>query len=185
MSTPSLLKPPPIFSFPPFFTRQRNQETERQRKDDWVKWIVQWAQANQKTELIVEEQLKNDVNSVFCNADIRRSLSLEDAIDVLDFMASKGNGEWVGPGKTRFLILYKSLAEWSQLLYAWVDRTGQMGNVFTLYELLEGEETRGEEFHGMDRELFKKVLKRMEEENRAKIFSATDPTKLGVKIFKL
>lgn len=171
----------PMYSFPPFFTKQRNEETETQRKEDWLKWIVQWAKRNQKTEMIIQKELSGEL---FCNKTINRQLSLENAIDVCDYMVMKGNGEWVGEGKTNFLILYKSLAEWARLLFDWVDNSGQMGNVFTVYELLEGEETEKEEFHGMDRNLFMKVLEHMEQQEQAKIFTASDPTKVGVKIFK-
>ena len=170
-----------MYNFPPFFTRQRNQETESQRKDDWVKWIVMWAKKNQKTEIIVEKELSSDL---FCNNNINRKLDLDHAVEICDYLAMKGNGEWVGESKTNFLILYKSKAEWARLLFDWVDSSGQMGSVFTVYELLEGDETEKQEFHGMDRNLFIKVLEHMEAQGEAKIFTASDPTKIGVKIFK-
>lgn len=178
MASGSLVTPA-IYSFPPFFTRQRNLETEGQRKEDWVTWIIQWAIHNKQTELIVERELKGQL---FSNEAIHRSLSLDEAVEILDFMEARGNGEWKAPGKTKFLILYKSLAEWSALLYTFVDRSGQMGSVFTVYELLEGDDTINEEFYGMDRALFMRVLEYMEREGRAKLFTASDPGKVGVKI---
>ena len=69
-------------------------------------------------------------------------------------MAERGNGEWSGPDKSKFLILYKSLAEWSALLYQYVDGSGQMNSVFTVYELLEGDDTTEQEFYGMVSVLF-------------------------------
>lgn len=172
---------PAIYSFPPFFTKQRNQEVELQRKDDWVKWIVQWARERKRTEILVEKELGGEL---FGNDAIRRRLKLEDAIEILDYMAMKGNGFWGRAGKSEFHVLYKSLHEWMKLLNDWVDATGQMGSVFTVYELLEGDDTTKEEFHGMDRALFLKVLAYMEEQGCAKIFSASDPAKIGVKIFR-
>lgn len=169
---------PAIYSFPPFFTRQRNEETESQRKEDWVQWILQWAGAKRQTQLLVEQELKGEL---FCNEAIGRGLSREDAVDVLDYMASKGNGEWTGPDKAVFLIYYKSLAEWARLVYEFVNRTGQMGSVFTVYELLEGDDTTKEDFYGLDRALFMRVLQLMERDGRAKIFTASDPQKAGVK----
>ena len=97
-------------------------------------------------------------------------------------MAARGNGEWSGPDKSKFLVFYKSLAEWSMLVYKFVDGTGQMGSVFTVYELLEGDETTNEEFYGMERAAFMRVLEFMEREGRAKLFTASDPSKVGVKI---
>jgi hypothetical protein len=96
-------------------------------------------------------------------------------VDVLDYMAVRGNGEWLAQVCVRAFfcchadvavvrtnpsfsfciagLLSSSLntakphvsatsyAEWAKLVYSWVDASGQMGNVFTLYELLEGDET--------------------------------------------
>lgn len=174
------LQRPAVYNFPPFYTKQRNQQTERQRKEDWLKWVIQWAREKRQTELLVEKETKE--GDLFINRSINRQLSTEDAIDILDYMVEKGNGEWAPPGKVRFLVFYKSLAEWARLLYDFVDRTGQTGNVFTVWELLEGDETEAEEFHGLDKDVFMKVLRHMEKEGRAKTFTATDPSKIGVKI---
>jgi hypothetical protein len=120
---------PPIYSFPPFFTRQRNQvqlllscqrilfysvylrlslcfqTTEKQRKEDWVKWIITWTKAKRVTELLVEREVTTDL---FNNKSIGRALSVADVIDVLQYMAERGNGEWIGQGNQRFLVLYRS-----------------------------------------------------------------------------
>jgi ESCRT-II complex subunit VPS25 len=66
-----------------------------------------------------------------------------------------------------------------------VESTGQMGSVFTVYELLEGDDTTKEDFHGIEQELMIKILTFMEQQvGNAKLFTATDPSKIGVKIFK-
>lgn len=134
---------------------------ERLRKEDWVAWVIAYTKGKRITELIVERELKvslfvlvarklcflmvgwNAKGELFCNKGIGRELSLVDAIGILDYMAARGNGEWLGGDKSKFLVLYRSYAEWAKLLYDWVDSTGQMGNVFTLYELLEGDDTKG------------------------------------------
>lgn len=50
--------PPALYNFPPFFSRQRNQTIEKQRKEDWVQWIIAWTKGRRLTELIVEKELK-------------------------------------------------------------------------------------------------------------------------------
>ena len=73
---------PAIYSFPPFWTKQRNETTgaslclspfclalfglvfegrgraEKQRKEDWVLWIIGYTKEKRITELIVEKELK-------------------------------------------------------------------------------------------------------------------------------
>lgn len=177
------VKPPAIYSFPPFFTRQRNEALEKQRKEDWVGWIVTWAKARRMTELLVERELGGEL---FCNKTIGRGLSRDDAVDVLEYMRERGNGEWLTAGKDKFLVLYRSYAEWAKLVFDWVDSTGQMGSVFTVYELLESDATAKEEFHGIEQPLMIKVLTYMQDQlGTATLFTAADPSKMGVKIFKV
>lgn len=66
----------------------------------------------------------------------------------------------------------------------YVDKTGQMGSVLTVYELVEGEDTKKELFHGLDHSLFMKVLEYIEKQNQGKVFTASDVTKVGIKFFK-
>ncbi len=171
-----------VRSFPPLYTKQRNAETERQRLDDWVRVVVAWAVEKRVTEVLVHKELA--AGDLFRNDRIDRRVTPEDAVAILDHVAARGNGEWVGSDRTRFLVLTKSLAEWGKLVCAYVDRTGQMGSVLTVFELLEGDDTEKEEFFGMDRALFAPVLAWLEAHNLAKVFTASDPTKSGVKFLK-
>jgi ESCRT-II complex subunit VPS25 len=174
-------------NFPPMFSKQRNAETERRRKEDWIKLIVAWAQERKQTEILVKKEVAG--GDLFRNAQIDRHLSLEDAVDILDFAESRGYGEWASGTekkgeKERFLVLTRTIPEWAALVYKYVDRTGQMGSVLTVHELLEGEETEKEDFYGMDRALFNRILGFLESHNQAKVFTASDPSRAGVKFLK-
>ncbi|KAG7266875.1 hypothetical protein CRUP_013851 [Coryphaenoides rupestris] len=37
-----------------------------------------------------------------------------------------------------------------KLIYQWVSKIGMVNSVFTLYELTNGDDTEGEEFHGLE-----------------------------------
>jgi hypothetical protein len=169
-------------SFPPLYTKQRNAETERQRLDDWVRVVVAWAVERKQSEVLVQKEVAQ--GELFRNDKIDRRVALEEAVEILDHVAARGNGEWAGSDKRRFLVLTKSLAEWGRLVVGYVDRTGQMGSVLTVFELLEGDDTAAEEFFGMDRTLFMRVLAALEANHQAKVFTASDPTKSGVKFLK-
>lgn len=160
-------------------TRGLAQTTEKQRKEDWVAWILAYTQAKRMSELLLDKEL---AGPLFCNAAIGRALNLEDAVDVLEYMVARGNGEWRGEGKKALLVLYRSYAEWAAMIQGWVASTGQTGNVFTVYELLEGDETARQEFHGIDQALMLNVLRYMEQQGTAKLFTGADPSKMGVKV---
>ncbi|KAI0391934.1 ESCRT-II complex, vps25 subunit [Xylariaceae sp. FL0594] len=78
-------------------------------------------------------------------------------------------------------IFWKTPEEWAALVEAWVDETAQKGAVLTLYELCEGEDTRGTEFHGLDPELLQRALQVLVKRGKAQIFGQDD--RLGVKFF--
>jgi hypothetical protein len=68
-------------------------------------------------------------------------------------MASKEGGErveWIKQTKgdegreTRCWIYWRRPEEWGQLIYDWVDETGQKGAVLTLYELVEGDASQAQ-----------------------------------------
>lgn len=56
-----------------------------------------------------------------------------------------GSGAGAGGGTTNdvYWVYWKTPEEWAHDLEAWVEETAQKGVVFTLYELTEGEDTRG------------------------------------------
>ena len=49
----------------------------------------------------------------------------------------------------------------------------------TFYELTEGDDSAGQPFHGLDREILVKSLRTLERQNKAEIFESED----GVKFF--
>jgi len=103
-------------------------------------------------------------------------------------MSSKEGGErieWIGKegkdGGGRCWVFWRRPEEWADVIWGWVEETGQKGVVLTLYELVEGDATRGQEFHGMDAELFQKSLQVLVKRGKAQIFGQED--QLGVKFF--
>lgn len=62
-------------------------------------------------------------------------------------MRKEGRAEYVaeggGEGGDVVWIYWRTPEEWASLIEGWVDETAQKGTVLTLYELTEGEGTRG------------------------------------------
>ncbi|KAK5626341.1 hypothetical protein RRF57_002056 [Xylaria bambusicola] len=86
-----------------------------------------------------------------------------------------------GGGGDVWWVYWRTPEEWAALVEAWVDETAQKGTVLTLYELSQGEDTTGTEFHGLDLELLQKALQVLVKRNKAQIFGQED--QLGVKFF--
>lgn len=78
-------------------------------------------------------------------------------------------------------VYWRRPEEWAAALEEWVDKTGQKGTVLTLYEIVEGDASRREEFYGMDMELLTKSLGICVKRGKAQIFGNEGSE--GVKFF--
>ncbi|XP_033618957.1 vacuolar protein-sorting-associated protein 25 isoform X2 [Fukomys damarensis] len=110
-----------------------------------------------------------------------RKLPVESIQIVLEELRKKGNLEWLDKNKSSFLIMWRRPEEWGKLIYQWVSRSGQNNSVFTLYELTSGEDTEGEEFHGLDEATLLRALQALQQEHKAEIITLSDSR--GVKFF--
>ncbi|TDZ17082.1 Vacuolar protein-sorting-associated protein 25 [Colletotrichum orbiculare MAFF 240422] len=118
---------------------------------------------------------------LFHNKTLNKRLSLADAREVLEFMRKDGRAEALPASTDVFWIYWRTPDEWAASIEAWIDETAQKGVVLTLYELTEGEGTRGTDFHGLDSDLLQKALQVLVKRGKAQIFGQEDSQ--GVKFF--
>jgi ESCRT-II complex subunit VPS25 len=172
---------PQIHSFPPFYTLQPNALTRTSQLRSWSSLIQAYCRHYRLFKLTLVEALDS---TLFYNPATRKRLSAKDAKDVLDYMVSKEGeerAEWIGSQKAAAWIWWRKPEEWAALLEHWVNDTGQKGTVLTLYELLEGEATEKQDFHGMDMEVLHKSLNTFVKSGKAQVFGSDDQQ--GVKFF--
>lgn len=86
-----------------------------------------------------------DTSELFHNRRLDRRLALADVREVIDFMRRDGRAEYVGAddGGDVVWVYWRTPEEWAGLIEGWVEETAQKGTVLTLYELTQGEGTRG------------------------------------------
>ncbi|RPB00046.1 winged helix DNA-binding domain-containing protein [Choiromyces venosus 120613-1] len=104
-----------------------------------------------------------------------------DAVELLEYMAEEGDVEWEGVGKAAAIVYWKKPEEWANVIYEWIDNTGQKGSVLTLYEISEGDLTRNQEFHTIDPYVLRKALDVLVRRSLAQVFGANE--EMGVKFF--
>ena len=100
---------------------------------------------------------------------------------MLEFLVREGRGEWVAGGKRECWVWWRGVEEWADAVGGWVEGRGLRGSVLTVWEMLRGDGTVGEEFHGMDGEVFLRVLGVLVKRGKAQVFGEED--QLGVKFF--
>ncbi|PHH61317.1 hypothetical protein CDD81_496 [Ophiocordyceps australis] len=172
-STP--FKYPREYSFPPFFTRQTNLVTLAAQRKKWSSLILDYTRHHRLFRLRV-----SDDSELFHNERIHRRLPPDDVRDIFDYMRRQATVEFL-PGDDVVLVYWRSLDEWAALIEQYVEDTAQKGSVLTLYELTQGDATRGTELHGLDNDILIKALNVLVKRGKAQIFGHEDS--LGVKFF--
>ncbi|KAK4453861.1 ESCRT-II complex subunit [Podospora aff. communis PSN243] len=194
---------PREYFFPPFFTRQTNLTTHHAQLTKWSALVLSYCRHHRIFKLPLSPAITTATTTttttepstaaastttigedLFHNRKINRRLSLVDIREVIEFLKKDGRAEYVAGGDKEgdvVWIYWRTPEEWASLMEGWVEETGQKGSVLTLYELTEGEGTRGTEFHGMDSELLQKALAVLVKRGKAQIFGQEDSQ--GVKFF--
>ncbi|KAB8349470.1 hypothetical protein FH972_023497 [Carpinus fangiana] len=182
---------PPQYSFPPFYTLQPNLTTRASQLSSWSGLILAYAaHANPRLYRLTP------AHSIFTNTALRRTLAPTDARLVLAHMVEHGRAAWTDPtaatkarkagagsdgGGGEVWLYWRTPEEWAQQLGSWVEATGQRNTVLTLYELLEGDATSREEFHGLPVEVAKSAVAVLVRRGRAQMLGEGDG--VGVKFF--
>ncbi|KAK7407943.1 hypothetical protein QQX98_009905 [Neonectria punicea] len=171
---------PREYHFPAFFTRQTNLTTLHAQRTKWSALILAYTRHHRIFRLALSSAADSDL---FFNRRIDRRLQLDDIRDVVDFMRKDGRAEYVGGGSSGDVVylFWRKPDEWAGLVESYVEETGQKGSVLTVYELVEGDGTKGTDIHGMDNEILLKALNVLVKRGKAQIFGQDDS--LGVKFF--
>ncbi|XP_025108598.1 vacuolar protein-sorting-associated protein 25-like [Pomacea canaliculata] len=162
------------YKFPPFFTIQPNLETRKKQLEAWCSLVLSYQRHSKSYNLDVTEAQNSEL---FHNKAISRKLSVDAIYTVLDELRKRGHIEWQDKMKKQCLVMWRTPEEWGKLIYNWVSANGMNNTVCTFYELTDGENTVGEEFHGMEKWLLVRALKTLEQSGKAAIMEE------GVKFF--
>lgn len=168
---------PYYHSYPPFFTLQPVKETKDKQVGLWCSLILAYCQHHKAFVLDVSD----DASPLFNNSSINRKLSAEARTVLLDDLVSQGKAEWLDKGKRQCLVLWKKVDEWAAAIYSFAKTYGLSDSVMTLDELSGGDDVRGTDLYGLDKDLLMRALKALEAQGKVRIFKGATPEEQGVK----
>ncbi|XP_034050175.1 vacuolar protein-sorting-associated protein 25 isoform X1 [Thalassophryne amazonica] len=157
---------------------QPNVDTRGKQLAAWCSLTLSYCRHHKLYTLDVMEAQEGPV---FNNKKIERKLSVEAIQVVFEELRKKGNLEWLDKNKSRCLVMWRRPEEWGKLIYQWVSKNGMVNSVFTLYELSNGDDTEGEEFHGLEEWMLLRSLQSLHTDGKAEIITMDDGK--GVKFF--
>ncbi|CAM9464990.1 unnamed protein product [Phaeothamnion confervicola] len=168
---------PAFFTFPPFFTLQPVLGTREKQLRLWCDLVLKYHNARKEHSFAWRSW------PLWENRQINRRLSDEGALAVAQELIRGGHAEWQDASKTRMVLFFQSPAETASKLYEWVRKQGRIGEVFTVYELHQGDEMEGTDFFGTDEAVFRKALAVLERDGKAELFQGATSEEDGVKFF--
>ncbi|EDO18822.1 hypothetical protein Kpol_1028p98 [Vanderwaltozyma polyspora DSM 70294] len=183
---------PPVYSFPPMYTRQPNSLIRRQQINSWIDIITQFCEGrkcwsmNAEGKPIYEDHsnVTNEDKKLFTNVELQRTVPQVFVDEIWTQMCQDGKALRYEDGKnsSMYYILWNSLDLWASLILQWFETSVKLNQVVTLYELSQGDETINWEFHGMPELLLVKCLKPLCNRNRATILKDDNGKPVGVKV---
>lgn len=91
----------------------------------------------------------------------------------MEALEKSANASPMDKRKQQWEVYWHTLDELSSLLHGWAVANG-INMVCTLYELVAGDHTVGEEFHGLDQTVLKKALKVLETRGKCELIEFDD-----------
>lgn len=196
---------PKIYNFPPFFTKQPNEQTWRAQLSSWIQLILDYSKENKiwimnnrgkvlSKGTIEDYEADEDAgdageddeaieeSSLFVNKQIDRSLGVELINEIFSEMVKNNDASYLHKGdSTTIVVNWYRPEDWASMILEWCEETGQLGSVLTMYEISNGDISIGAEFHGIHPVVLEKALNVLVKRGRAGLIK--DGGKIqGVKI---
>lgn len=176
-----MFKYPPIYNFPPFFTKQINDQTWNSQLEYWTSLILDYCKFYRLWIIHSDDEL-------FKNSSINRQLNIQCVQLIFDYMVKQGQAEYnqeenttSTTSGTSIVVYWKSVNDWISLFGDWLDSTGQNGAVLTFYELSKGDLVTNQEFYNIHPAILNKVIDGLVSKNRVVLMKDGNKT-VGIKV---
>jgi ESCRT-II complex subunit VPS25 len=184
---------PKIYNFPPFFTKQPNEQTWEAQRTQWTQlilsycnhykvWIINDRGVPLSKGLITDddpdESTDLDEPDLFHNKQIDRKLDIETIQLILSQMAQNGDLTRLSG---QYYVNWKRPEDWGALILEWCESTGQTGSVLTLYEISNGDMSMNQEFYGIHPKVLEMALTVLVQRGRAQLMKDGGQV-VGVKV---
>ncbi|XP_005183387.1 vacuolar protein-sorting-associated protein 25-like [Musca domestica] len=165
------------YTFPPFFTLQPHEETRQQQLNVWSELFLKYLKHLNKFTVNINE----GSFPLYYNESLNRRLSPSMILQILQKLQSTGHAQPLDKKRQEWQVYWHTLEEYGNMIYDWIQETGQTGSVCTLYEIANGESTEDKEFHGIDENVLVNVLRLLEDKGRCELIEMDGS--YGVKFF--
>uniref|UniRef100_A0A914Y766 Vacuolar protein-sorting-associated protein 25 n=1 Tax=Panagrolaimus superbus TaxID=310955 RepID=A0A914Y766_9BILA len=154
------------YDFPPFFTIQPNAATREKQLEAWAQLVLHYCHQNNIYTADITQLAETEL---FNNRNLNRRLDYNGILTVLDYLEAKNCVEWSDRQKRQCHIHWQSPEQWAEVIHSWARANGFLNSVVTLEDLIDGDDTAQESFHGINRRTLIKALEALQKKGLAAI----------------
>lgn len=154
-----------------------HEETRRQQLNVWADLFLKYLKHLNKFTINIYE----NAFPLFYNESINRRLSPPVILKILEQLQSTKHAHPLDKKREEWQVYWHTLDEYGNMIYDWIQETGQTNSVCTLYEISNGDSTEGKDFHKIDETVLLSVLRQLEEKGRCELIEMDGS--YGVKFF--
>jgi ESCRT-II complex subunit VPS25 len=155
---------------------QKNVETRKQQFRRWRELILSYAKHNNQAVINI-----NDESELFQNKKINRTLDRDSREMIMNELCDSKNAALVGKNTGTYEVYWLTLEEWSSVIYTWAVNCGMTNSVLTFFEILNGDDSKDQEFHQLSEQVFMRALKHLENKSKCEVIEMDGS--FGVKFF--
>lgn len=184
---------PRHYYFRPLYTKQPNATVYERQLGAWCSIILPFCEHYKITSMSLDgtplySQIElldlNELPNIFENKLIDRVAEDTLRSEVIKYMIKTKKAELINPKMpdSGVLIYWRTLADWANLLYKFVENTGQLGTIMTVYELTKLDDNGlPANLKNLDYTLLVKILKDvLIKQGKAQILMSEDnPDQIG------
>lgn len=141
-----------------------------------------WADLVRKYQKSLNQPLINinDENTdLFVNKELNRRLNVDGRALVMDTLEKSAHASPIdSKRRDRWEIYWFTLDETANMIYRWASDHAMLGQVCTIFEIANGDNSTDQEFHGLSNEILLKALRRLEQSGKCELIDEE-----GVKFF--
>lgn len=137
---------PRHYSFAPLYTKQPNATVYGRQLESWCEIILPFCEYYKITSMSLNgtplySQIElldlSTLPNIFENKEISRVADETFRSDIIKYLIKTKKAELINTKipETGVLIYWRSLTDWGNLLYKFVEDSGQLGTIMTVYEL--------------------------------------------------
>lgn len=156
---------------------QPHEETRQQQLSVWSDLFLKYLKHLNKFQLHINETSF----PLYCNETLNRRLSPAMVVQILENLQSTGHACPLDKRRQEWQVYWYTLEEYGNMIYEWIQETGQTNTVCTLYEIANGDSTEGKKFHQIDEAVLVSALKLLEEKGKCELIEVDNT--YGVKFF--